>query len=329
MNKYKIMIVEDESLTSSNLQNQLNKLGYEVTNVYSNAEDAIINIDKESPDLILMDLILDGKLSGIEAAKNIYIKYDIPIIFATSFFNNKIIDEAIKSNPFSYMIKPFTMSEIDANIKTALQKHKNENKLKEKEKQLRNMVDLLPIIICDLDKNFKITYLNRTGINKLCINENDINKGEYFESFIENEKKIIIYQLFRKILKNNESSNIKCLIKTKNGIEYPFLLDIIPISENNTQCSGLRLIMADIKDFNLSPIPQYDDFFNNYHLTEREIEISKLLIHGSKYKYISEKLCISISTVKTHIQNIYEKLSINNKDDLIKLLKKYQKDDKI
>jgi len=116
----KVLIVEDESLVALDIASALKKEGYTVTDCVENAEDAYEAIETELPDLIMMDINIDGPINGIEASRRINTIHNIPIIFLTAYNDKNTIDEAISTSPKSYLIKPFKRQELYASVALAL-----------------------------------------------------------------------------------------------------------------------------------------------------------------------------------------------------------------
>ncbi|MEL7669384.1 response regulator [Methanobacterium sp.] len=103
----KIMIVEDESIVALDLEQRLNSLGYEVICKATSGEDALKLVKTNKIDLILMDIILKGKLNGIETAILIKKEFNIPIIYNSANPDFKTREEIKKTKPYEYLIKPF------------------------------------------------------------------------------------------------------------------------------------------------------------------------------------------------------------------------------
>ncbi|MDK2975985.1 MAG: hypothetical protein PWP06_460 [Candidatus Marinimicrobia bacterium] len=103
----KIVIVEDERIIADDLQLTLKSWGYDDVVTITSAEDLLEHLDEIRPDLILMDIMLRGKMDGIEAAHIINKKKPIPMIYITAYANKVTIDKATQTNPLGYLIKPF------------------------------------------------------------------------------------------------------------------------------------------------------------------------------------------------------------------------------
>lgn len=118
----KILIVEDEPIIAADLRVIVEKLGHEVLEVFDSVEEAIPFLFNQSPDLVLLDVHLSGKLDGIHLAELLHSKYKIPFIFITSFVDQVTIERAKNTQPSAYIAKPFQENNLKANIELALMK---------------------------------------------------------------------------------------------------------------------------------------------------------------------------------------------------------------
>ena len=143
MAKSKIMIVEDEWITADDIRMSLQSLGYTVSSVVSSGEEAIKKAEGDRPDLVLMDIVLKGEMDGIEAASQIRSCYNIPIIYLTSYADEKILERARITEPFGYIVKPFVNEDLKIAIEIALYKHRVE---KERKKLIEELQGALPKI---------------------------------------------------------------------------------------------------------------------------------------------------------------------------------------
>lgn len=121
-----ILVVEDETIIALSAQSKLRRFGYNVPETASTGEEAIELAFKIKPDLVLIDILLSGKIDGIEAAEKILKYMDVPIIYITAYADEWTMQRAKRTLPYCYMIKPFTESELCTNIKMALYKHMRE-----------------------------------------------------------------------------------------------------------------------------------------------------------------------------------------------------------
>lgn len=125
MNKTKILIVEDEPIGALDIKNTILKLGYTVTDIVSNYDDALSSIRYNQPSIIFMDINLENSKSGIEIAEQL--PKDIQVIYLTAYSDEETINAAVKTNPIGYLHKPFNREEIKSIIFLALYKMKDIN----------------------------------------------------------------------------------------------------------------------------------------------------------------------------------------------------------
>ena len=136
MRKTKILVVEDEIIVARDIRNMLLGLGYEVTAVVSGARTAIQKTHETNPDLVLMDVMLHGEVTGVEAAERIYTQFNVPVVYLTAYADSKTVQLAKKTEPFGYIIKPFEERELQTTIEIALYKYKMQMELKERDRWL-------------------------------------------------------------------------------------------------------------------------------------------------------------------------------------------------
>ncbi|HEY8400941.1 MAG TPA: response regulator [Cytophagaceae bacterium] len=169
----KVMIVEDNAIQSLMLQEVFLLNGYEVVGIYDTGEAAIESLKDNTPDVIIMDISLAGEMDGVEASEKIYQNYQIPVIFLTSYSQEKYLKKASKSGAYSYLLKPFKERELLTNVEIALLKSKSSkgitDELKSKDKlfsilshDLRNHISVIKRATQIIDKKFD--QLNREDI---------------------------------------------------------------------------------------------------------------------------------------------------------------------
>jgi len=157
----KILVVEDEKILAMGLKRKLEIMGYTVTGTASSGQEAVEMAGDGQPDLILMDIVLKGDMDGIDAAQQIISLYNIPVIYITAYADEKILERAMVTEPYGYLIKPFKETELKANIKMALYKHKAESKRKESIKK-RLMDDYNQFIFKSINESIDETEIKET-----------------------------------------------------------------------------------------------------------------------------------------------------------------------
>ena len=120
MEKKKIMVVEDERIVAHNLARQLTDLGYDVVATAYSGEQAVEMIPETHPDLVLMDIVLSGKMDGIQAAKKIAALSGTPVIYLTAYADDKTFARATLTGPYGYILKPVEKKQLQLTIELSL-----------------------------------------------------------------------------------------------------------------------------------------------------------------------------------------------------------------
>jgi PAS domain S-box-containing protein len=139
--KTRILVVEDESIVALDLQDRLREIGYSVPALARSGESAIKKVAEIQPDLILMDINLDGEMDGIEAAERIRREFDIPVIFLTAFSDRATLERARFAGPYGYILKPFEIENVHSAIEMAVHRHRLENQLRDSERRFRRLFE--------------------------------------------------------------------------------------------------------------------------------------------------------------------------------------------
>ncbi|MBD3285100.1 response regulator, partial [candidate division WOR-3 bacterium] len=121
-----IFIVEDEGVVAKDIKASLVDLGYSVCGITSSGEEAIGMIDELKPDLVLMDIRLEGELDGIQTTEIVHKRFRIPVVYLTAYADKPTLERAKLSGPFGYIVKPFEDRDLEIAVEMALFKHRME-----------------------------------------------------------------------------------------------------------------------------------------------------------------------------------------------------------
>ena len=180
MNKIKILIAEDEQIVAKNIEKRLTADGYHVVASVATGEEAIEEVKNLSPDIILMDIKLKGKIDGIETADIIRRDFQLPVIFLTSYADEETFQRAKNTEPFGYLIKPFESKELNRVVELALYKNRIYQELVETKLRFEIAIKAGNMGVWEFwpterkyfsDKNLKALY--RFGENELTDNIDD------------------------------------------------------------------------------------------------------------------------------------------------------------
>lgn len=239
----KVLIIEDEQLIATDIQDIIKSYGYEVAGIFSKGEEVLENYNTINPDIILMDIMLDGELDGIETGLKIRSIDDVPIIYLTALADRKTIEATKEVTPYGYILKPFEAKELFAAIEMALVKFESDKKLSEKNAQFESIFKGNPEPCVYLDHEFSIIDINPRfqdffGYELQEIKGKEINSIIISEEYISEATKL-----------NNDTLSgyvyFDTFRKAKNGELLPVSISAAPIVINE-KAKGYFVIYKDI-----------------------------------------------------------------------------------
>lgn len=160
MNKARILVVEDDSIISKDIQNTLETLGHDVSGVAVLGEEALEKAAELHPDLVLMDIQLAGDLDGVEAAAHIREELQIPVIFLTAFSEHATLQRAKTTEPYGYLVKPLLERDLRIGIEMALHKHQAERRLAERERWFTGALSSIGEAVIAADPQGQVRFMN-------------------------------------------------------------------------------------------------------------------------------------------------------------------------
>lgn len=249
MKKTKILVVEDESIVARDIRNMLVGLGYDVTAVVPGAKDAVQKAQETHPDIVLMDVMLQGEITGVEAAEQIYTHYNIPVVYLTAYADSTTVQQAKKTEPFGYIIKPFEERELQTTIEIALYKYKMQMELKDRERWLSTILKSIGDGVIATNKNGAITFMNPLAETLTGWKMNqalDRTLGDVFKVMNQKPGKMQTISV-KNILKGEESAlSDESILVSKNGRKTPIDPRLEPIKDENGNVTGAVLAFTDI-----------------------------------------------------------------------------------
>lgn len=178
MSKANVLVVEDESIVSKDIQLSLKNLGYNVVGAAATGEKALELASMENPDIILMDIMLKGSMTGIDVAEEIKASMNIPVIYLTAYSDEATVGKAKHTEPYGYVIKPFREVDLQTTIEMALHNHK-------KSRQLEKERDLLYSIVENKEKENQSEFIFVKSNSKLVkLNKKEIYYIEALKDYV-------------------------------------------------------------------------------------------------------------------------------------------------
>jgi len=250
--KLKILVVEDERVVAEDIQRVLEQFGYEVPALAACGEDAIKYADQFLPDLILMDIVIRGQMTGIEAAGKISAKHNIPIIYLTAYADTKTIENAKVTAPFGYILKPFNNNEIQTTIEMAIYKHRMDMRLRESEAWLSTTLQSIGDGVIATDEKGNIKFVNKVALDLLEYNKDEILSKRINDVFkmVTKDEELSATNLTYLTIQEGKTSFLKegSFLITKNNRRIPIDGNSAPIFDSMGHVIGAVKVFRDISE---------------------------------------------------------------------------------
>ncbi len=156
----KVLIVEDEGIVACDLERRLRKAGYAVSAIAPSVELALRSIEETLPDLVLMDIHLQGPSDGIALASEVCDRFHLPVVFLTAFADKATLERAKATGPYGYLVKPISHVNLASTIDVVLHRHRAERELRKREAWLATVLHSLPDAVVVTDSFGSIQFLN-------------------------------------------------------------------------------------------------------------------------------------------------------------------------
>jgi PAS domain S-box-containing protein len=248
--KARILVVEDEKIIALDIKSMLETLGYHVPALVSTGESAIQKAAEMQPDLVLMDINLKQAMDGVEAARQIRARFDIPVIYLTAYADADTVQQAKIAEPFGYILKPLEERELHTNVEIALYRHEMEQRLRESERWLDTTLRSIGDAVIATDARGRIVFMNPvaerlTGWEQEGALGRD--SGEVFNVFDE-ETRMPIENPVTKVLRESVVVGLEndALLIKRDGTEVPIDDSAAPIRDRRDNVSGVVLVFRDI-----------------------------------------------------------------------------------
>jgi PAS domain S-box-containing protein len=252
MSGAKVLVVEDEGLVALSLQRKLQSFGYEVPAVVSSGEEAVRQALESEPDLILMDIMLDGGIDGVDAAGRIRSEIDVPIVYLTAYSDHATVERAKATEPFGYLIKPFEERELFTTIEMALCRHTAHKKVSESRKWLYTTLRSIGDAVITTDTEGSVTFLNPVA-EELTGWSHDEAVGlaidEIFKLVSESSSTRLVSPVHRAL---RDSTVVKLddgvLLQSRDSRECPIDDSAAPIKDDRGHLLGCVLVFRDVSE---------------------------------------------------------------------------------
>lgn len=248
-----VLIVEDEPIAVWSIREALEELGHVVVDEVSSGQQAVTVARSRQTDLVLMDICLAGDLDGIEAAAVIQTQLKIPVIYLTAYADERMVQRAMATSPFGYVVKPFRSYQLQTSIAIALHRHQQERHLESAESQLMTTLERLGDGTITTDAEERVTFMNPVAeaLTEWPRQEAQGHPIGEVLTLLDSQSQILLSSPLRQALQLDEpnSPSRDCLLRTQQGRLRFINLSASAIRDQPGNLLGGVLIFRDITQY--------------------------------------------------------------------------------
>ena len=159
----RILVVEDEGIVATDIQRCLEDGGFEVTGIATSMDDAIREASRSCPDLVLMDIRIQGEADGIDAGDHLHRHFGLPIVYLTAHDDRDTMARAKRTEPMAFLIKPFKPAELTSTVEIALKRSSVEKEARERERSFLSAMDAIGDAVLTTDSQGRVRFMNRAA----------------------------------------------------------------------------------------------------------------------------------------------------------------------
>ncbi|MBN3959351.1 ATP-binding protein [Nostoc sp. NMS8] len=252
MGQARILVVEDEVIVARTIASQLSQLGYIVTGTASSGKVAIAKASETQPELVLMDIILKGEMDGIATAIQIREQLDVPVIYLTAYGDEHTLERAKITQPFGYIVKPFTTKDLRIAIEIGLLKHQLERELRANRDQLATLLNSMSDAVIAANEQGKVTFMNPAAEALTGWQQKDALGNEAAKIFpiVDEVTETTLENPVTKVLREQQVAYLGefTSLITKNGKRIPIGDSASPIKGRPDQINGVVVVFWDLSE---------------------------------------------------------------------------------
>lgn len=215
----RILIVEDGAIVAEDLRRRCEANGYRIAGVTASGEDALVTAEASRPDLVLMDIRLKGTMDGIEAARLIRERYDIPVVYATAYSDDATLDRAKRTSPFGYIFKPVESRDLHTTIEMALHRHATEAALRSALQCQSMLLEAFTDPVMLLKPDGSIVACNRLTSTLLGLSRPDDTSGESLYTYVPSAEHLSLRNTLERVMGVGMLDDVEYPARTRDGVD--------------------------------------------------------------------------------------------------------------
>lgn len=245
MQAQKILIVEDDAVIARFIQIKLEELGYEVSAKVRTGNEAILTANHNPPDLILMDVMLEGDMDGIETVQEISKTIDVPVVYLTASSDEDTISRLMKTEPHGFLIKPFDDKILASAIHIAVYRHKGKKELFDAKETLRTTLESIDDMVFSLDSSGCFTH-NYSGSEHIleCFRFQSV-EGKAFHDVFPAATAAKLDECLRRVISTGKSDSVEFSV-VENDLPWWFFVRFTLRKDPKGTSPAITMVMSDI-----------------------------------------------------------------------------------
>jgi two-component system, cell cycle sensor histidine kinase and response regulator CckA len=291
-----ILVVEDERIVAKDLQRSLTNLGYSVPATATSAEEALRLASERCPDLVLMDIRLRGERDGIETAKLLRSRFDVPVVYLTAYSDKETVARAKATEPYGYLTKPIKADELRSAVEIALHKHRMDLRLRDRERWFATTLRSIGDAVISTDVERRITLMNPVA---------EVLTGWRMEDaigrplddvlrFVDEVSKMAIDNPIQKALQEGRIVRLDTALLPQSGGDRVVADSAAPIVDESGAVLGAVLVFRDVSE---------------QRRLQRQLElIDRLSSVGTVAAGIAHEINNPLTLVSTNLQSAVEQV---------------------
>lgn len=325
-----ILVVEDEIVVAMEIEEKLKVSGYEVLCICSTGEEAVLEIESRRPDLVLMDIRLDGELDGIQTTELIRKRHDVPVVYLTAYADDATLNRAKLTEPLGYLVKPFSETELRTTIEVAIYKHVQDLKTRETAHWFSSTINVLGAAVIVTDEEGNIRHMNHVAESLTGWTQANAEGRHFSEVYVIRDPhtgKIMKDPVFMPLKVGYCSGAYFGILRSSDETEVEIEGSVLPITDSSGDFAGIIITFREITP----EVIDSEDWFNhaaNLYLTatlsNADGEYAKAASYYKRALLLFEKHLGSdhpkVTNVVKDLSHLYEK--VGKQEEAEKLAKR-------